>query len=136
MTHSANEVLRQEYEAAAKDLELFQAQTKMKGQGAITESERKLLALTLPRLDAVDGATGLTTLRAMREELGRSLQAAQGSPLASPGTGIRPGAPAPAASAAAPGSTPASNGPIAQVRTQAERDALKPGDDTSRPTAR
>jgi len=58
-----SEKYRQEYEAAAKNLELIQAQLKMKGQGTITENERKILAMTLPRLDAADPATGLKTLQ-------------------------------------------------------------------------
>ncbi|WP_156311741.1 hypothetical protein [Methylobacterium platani] len=72
---ASNEKLRQEYEAAAKELELAQAQIKLKGQGSITDSERRLLALTLPRLDAADPQTGLTTLQAMRGQFERALSA-------------------------------------------------------------
>lgn len=71
------EKLRQEYEAAAKNLELTQAQLKMKGQGAVTESERKILQLTLPRLDAADPATGLKTLKDMYDLAQREYSAAQ-----------------------------------------------------------
>jgi len=70
-----NEKLRQEYEAAAKDLELYKAQISMKGQGAITEGERRLLALTLPRLDAADPQTGLRTLRDLRGQFERAMSA-------------------------------------------------------------
>lgn len=69
------EKMRQEYEATAKELELAQAQIKMKGQGAITEGERKILAFTLPRLDAADPQTGLTTLQGLRDQFARAQQA-------------------------------------------------------------
>ena len=72
---ASNEKLRQEYEAAAKDLELYKAQISMKGQGAITEGERRLLALTLPRLDAADPQTGLRTLRDLRSQFERAMTA-------------------------------------------------------------
>lgn len=69
------EKMRQEYEATAKELELAQAQIKMKGQGAITEGERKILAFTLPRLDAADPQTGLTTLQGLRDQFAGAQQA-------------------------------------------------------------
>jgi hypothetical protein len=64
-----SEVNRQNFEQAAKELELLQAQIKMKGQGAITEGERRILQMTLPRLDAADPSTGLETLRMFRKQL-------------------------------------------------------------------
>jgi len=64
-----SEITRQDFEAAAKELELLQAQIKMKGQGAITEGERRILQMTLPRLDAADPSTGLETLRMFRKQL-------------------------------------------------------------------
>jgi hypothetical protein len=69
MTGQRPEKLRQEYEAAAKELELAKAQISLKGQGQVTESERRLLALTLPRLDAADPQTGLRTLQNMKQLL-------------------------------------------------------------------
>ena len=80
------EKMRQEFEAASRDLELYKAQITMKGQGSITDSERRLLALTLPRLDAADPGTGLRTLQAMREQFSRALSAEQ---LPSYGAGTR-----------------------------------------------
>lgn len=71
-----NEVLRQEYEAAAKELELAKAAISMKGQGAITDSERRILALTLPRLDAADGSVGLKTLQNWKMQHSKYLAAA------------------------------------------------------------
>jgi hypothetical protein len=65
----AAEKVRQDYEASAKELELMQAQIKMKGQGQITESERRILALTLPRLDAADVNTGIETLKGVRKQI-------------------------------------------------------------------
>lgn len=64
-----NEVNRQRYEQAAKELELLQARIKMKDQGAITEGERRILAMTLPRLDAVDPKVGIETLFEFRNQL-------------------------------------------------------------------
>ncbi len=77
MFGNESEILRQEYEAAAKNLELMQAQLKMREQGAITENERKILALTLPRLDAADPATGLKTLDEMHKLARREMEAAR-----------------------------------------------------------
>lgn len=66
------EKLRQDYEASAKQLELTKAQIMMKGQGQITENERKILQMTLPRLDAADSATGLKTLEMLRSDFMKS----------------------------------------------------------------
>lgn len=63
------EANRQAYEQAAKELELAKAQISMKGQGAITEGERKILQLTLPRLDASRAETGMQTLKLMRQQM-------------------------------------------------------------------
>lgn len=63
------EAHRQAYEQAAKELELAKAQISMKGQGSITEGERKILQMTLPRLDASRAETGLQTLRLMRQQM-------------------------------------------------------------------
>jgi hypothetical protein len=69
-----NEINRQRFEQAAKELELLQAQIKMKGQGAITEGERRILAMTLPRLDAVDPKVGLETLSEFRNQLKSAIE--------------------------------------------------------------
>jgi len=69
-----SEIQRQNFEAAAKELELLQAQIKMKGQGAITEGERRILQLTLPRLDAADPSTGLETLKSFRQQLQSAIE--------------------------------------------------------------
>lgn len=69
-----SEIQRQNFEAAAKELELLQAQIKMKGQGAITEGERRILQLTLPRLDAADPSTGLETLKSFRQQLKAAIE--------------------------------------------------------------
>jgi hypothetical protein len=69
-----SEIQRQNFEAAAKELELLQAQIKMKGQGTITEGERRILQLTLPRLDAADPSTGLQTLRGFRQQLQSAIE--------------------------------------------------------------
>jgi hypothetical protein len=74
-----NEVARQDYEASAKELELMKAQISMKGQGAITEGERKILGLTLPRLDAASPETGLTTIQGLRGQFSRA-QSTEGLP--------------------------------------------------------
>ena len=69
-----SEILRQEFEAAAKELEIMQAQIKLKGQGAISDSERRILALTLPRLDAAAPETGLKTLKLFRQQLNAAIE--------------------------------------------------------------
>lgn len=73
---SDKEAMRQEYEAVQKQLELLQAQINMKGQGAITESERKILGLTLPRLDAANPQTGLNILQNLGTDFNSALQKA------------------------------------------------------------
>jgi len=96
------EKLRQDYEAAAKELELYKAQVQMKGQGQITENERRILALTLPRLDAADADTGLKTLSMLRQQM---LKQSGGKPAtAAPSTS----APQPAATV--PGARKAADG--------------------------
>ncbi|URD40298.1 hypothetical protein M6G65_33155 (plasmid) [Methylobacterium tardum] len=90
-----NEIDRQDYEAAAKDLELLKAQISMKGQGAITEGERRLLGMTLPRLDAASPETGLTTLKGMRDQFTRAM-GAQGLPTVGGGQQAPQQAPQPA----------------------------------------
>lgn len=81
------EALRQEAESAMKEIELFQASSKMKGQGSITDSERKILAMTLPALDAMDGATGLQTIRLLREALQNDMSRQKNTPVQGPSTG-------------------------------------------------
>lgn len=71
------EIARQEYEAAAAELQLLQGQIKMKGQGSISDSERRLLALTLPKLDAADGSIGLSTLQGFRQQFNTAAERPQ-----------------------------------------------------------
>jgi hypothetical protein len=61
------EAARQDFEAASKELELAKAQISMKGQGQITESERRILGLTLPRLDAAKPETGMKTMKMWKD---------------------------------------------------------------------
>lgn len=84
MTGQANEKLRQDYEAAQKELELAKAQISMKGQGSITDSERKILSMTLPRLDAADPSTGLETLRLWKQLATGRMEKAGNAPQAQP----------------------------------------------------
>ena len=58
----------------------------MKGQGAITEGERKILQLTLPRLDASRADTGMQTLKLMRQQM----EAAISKPARMTGQGAAP----------------------------------------------
>lgn len=62
------EQVRQDYEQAAAELQAFKSEL-LKGQGAITDFERRLLASTLPRLDAVNAKPGLKTLDFLRADL-------------------------------------------------------------------
>lgn len=59
---------RQDYEQALADLEQWRA-TKMKGQGAITDFERKIIASSLPKLEAVNAVPGLNTFKSLNREL-------------------------------------------------------------------
>lgn len=78
---STAEATRQEYEAAKSQLELLQAQISLKGQGAVSDAERRLLAITLPRLDAADPKTGLETLRVIRSVMGKVISDADAGAL-------------------------------------------------------
>lgn len=79
---------RQDYEQALADLEQWRA-TKMKGQGAITDFERKIIASSLPRLDAVNAAPGLNTFKSLNREL--QMQIERGSRVgAKPNIGSEP----------------------------------------------
>lgn len=85
------ETMRQEYEAASKELELAKAQISMKGQGQITESERKILALTLPRLDAANAQIGIDILAVWRKAATGNLEKAGKSvPMSNAATGATP----------------------------------------------
>jgi hypothetical protein len=59
---------RQDYEQALADLEQWRS-TKMKGQGAITDFERKIIASSLPKLDAINAVPGLNTFKSLNREL-------------------------------------------------------------------
>jgi len=61
--------LREDYTAAGNQLQTLKARIEAKGQGAITDFERRLLALQLPTFDAQDPETGLETLRLFKKEL-------------------------------------------------------------------
>ena len=113
-----NEIDRQEYEAATKDLELLKAQISMKGQGAISDSERKLLGFTMGRLDAASPETGLTTLRAMRQQFQKSIDA--------PGLSTRPNPLQPDGGQPG-GSAPQAPGRIIQLRSADEYAAAPSG---------
>ncbi|CAB4156167.1 hypothetical protein UFOVP1417_45 [uncultured Caudovirales phage] len=59
---------RQNYEQAMADLELWRS-TKLKGQGTVTDFERKIITSSLPRLDAVNAVPGLNTFKSLNREL-------------------------------------------------------------------
>jgi hypothetical protein len=69
VTGSPDEALRQRYEMAAKRLELLQSRVYMKGQGAVSDFERKMISRTFPGLDAANGQIGLDMLDRMKKEL-------------------------------------------------------------------
>lgn len=87
---SEAESLRQEYEAARSNLELQKAQISMKGQGVVSDAERKLLRMTLPPLNAIDPQTGVRFLLGFRQELQNAVNAGKQSGL--PDRSGRPGA--------------------------------------------
>jgi hypothetical protein len=59
---------RQDYEQALADLEMWRS-AKLKGQGGITDFERKIIASSLPRLDAVNATPGFNTFKSLNREL-------------------------------------------------------------------
>ena len=59
---------RQDYEQALADLEMWRS-AKLKGQGSITDFERKIIASSLPRLDAVNATPGFNTFKSLDREL-------------------------------------------------------------------
>jgi hypothetical protein len=59
---------RQEYEQASAELQAFKSEL-LKGQGAVTDFERRLLASTLPTLTAVNATPGLNTLKFLKSDL-------------------------------------------------------------------
>jgi hypothetical protein len=59
---------RQDYEQALADLELWRS-SKLKGTGAITDFERKIIASSLPKLEAVNAVPGLNTFKSLNREL-------------------------------------------------------------------
>jgi hypothetical protein len=87
------EQVRQDYEQALSELQAFKSEL-LKGQGAITDFERRLLNSTLPKLDAVNAKPGLTTLDFLRKDLQSTVERPQRYRKRGEET---PGAPAPAA---------------------------------------
>lgn len=59
---------RQDYEQALADLELWRS-TKLKGQGGVTDFERKIIASSLPKLEAINAVPGLNTFKTLNNEL-------------------------------------------------------------------
>ena len=43
--------------------------TKLKGQGGITDFERKIIAASLPKLNAINATPGLNTFKTLNNEL-------------------------------------------------------------------
>jgi hypothetical protein len=67
-----NEILRQRYEAAIAKLQLLQSRVYMKGQGAVSDFERRLIGATFPSLGAASGKIGLDILDKQKQELERA----------------------------------------------------------------
>lgn len=76
-TFGAVQKLREDYKTADAQLQYLKARIEAKGQGAITDYERKILALQLPTFDAQDPETGLETLRMLRQELNSVIEKPQ-----------------------------------------------------------
>lgn len=119
-----SEILRQDYEAAASELQLMKANISLKGQGQVSDAERKLLSLTLPRLDAADPGTGLRTLRQMKMIMSEiKNQAPASSAQAAPAATQ----PTTAAVPTSPTTGPVQGGAPVRVNTPAEAKALPRG---------
>ena len=67
------EELRQKYEQAASKLELFGSEA-LKGQGAITDFERRIIKEGLPRLDATNAKPGLETFKYLENDYNAALK--------------------------------------------------------------
>lgn len=69
--------MRDAYNMHAANLKLMQAQILMKGQGAISDNERRLLSMTLPELDSTNPQAGFQRLQQMVETMQRIRSDAQ-----------------------------------------------------------
>jgi len=72
--------LRDAYNMHTANLKLMQAQILMKGQGAISDNERRLLSMTLPELDTTNPQAGIARLQQMLEQMKRIQQDAVRGP--------------------------------------------------------
>jgi hypothetical protein len=106
---------RQEYEQASAELQAFKSEL-LRGQGAVTDFERRLLASTLPSLTAVNAKPGLATLDFLRADLRSTIER--------PSKYRNRGAPEAggAGESRAPAARPAGGDPLA-----AARDAIRKG---------
>jgi hypothetical protein len=68
------EQTRQQIDAVLRDLELDVAKMKLKGQGTVTETERRIAKETLPTLQTMDTKTALNILAGLRQEATGILQ--------------------------------------------------------------
>jgi hypothetical protein len=84
---------RQDYEQAMADLEMWRS-AKLKGQGSITDFERKIIASSLPRLDAVNATPGLNTFKSLNNELKSAMEKTSRVTGRAPAQGATPATPA------------------------------------------
>lgn len=71
---TGTERTRQQIDAVLKDLELDVAKMKLKGQGTVTETERRIAKETLPTLQTMDPQTALQILSGLKQEASGVLQ--------------------------------------------------------------
>jgi hypothetical protein len=64
---------RQRYEQAAAELQAFKSEL-LKGQGAVTDFERRLLASTLPDLAAINAKPGLETFGFLKSDIENTIK--------------------------------------------------------------
>lgn len=64
---------RQRYEQAAAELQAFKSEL-LKGQGAVTDFERRLLASTLPDLAAINAKPGLETFKFLKTDIENTIK--------------------------------------------------------------
>lgn len=64
---------RQRYEQASAELQAFKSEL-LKGQGAVTDFERRLLASTLPDLAAINAKPGLETFKFLKTDIENTIK--------------------------------------------------------------
>ena len=79
--HTDAEAARQKYEMAKAPISAYITSAANKGQGPVSEWERKMYGLSLPGFDALKPQEQLEILKSIRDEIGATVKAGKATPI-------------------------------------------------------